>query len=224
MTEGDDTRVPSPRDLKALIEAERTGVPFLHWREGDGEQRIMMLPAERPQVTIGRSEESNVLLTGDREVSRRHAVLEPVGDNWSLEDLGSINGSYINGSRLIRRQLLHDRDTLCFGKTRVVYHGPRGEGSVSTARAMDSPAAVPITKAHREVLVALCRPIVEATSATPATNPQIAAEVSRSVEAVKANLRELFGRFGLSDLAQNEKRGRLVVIVLTSGVIEPHDF
>lgn len=226
MTEGDDTKVPSPRDLKALIEAERTGIPFLHWRDSEGAQRIMMLEAGKPQVTVGRREQCDLPLSWDAEVSRRHALLEPVGDDWTLVDDGlSSNGSYINGSRVHGRQLLHHRDTLCFGKTRVVYHGPRsGEGSVTTARAADSAAGVMITPAQRKVLVALCRPIVEGTSSTPATNPVIAAEVISSVDAVKAHLRGLFDRFGLVELAQNEKRTQLVAKVLTSEIVKPHDF
>jgi hypothetical protein len=77
---------------------------------------------------------------------------------------------------------------------------------------------------QRKVLIALCRPIAESSSTTPATNPQIAAEVFLSVDAVKAHLRILFERFGLSDLPQNEKRGRLVSTVLSSGVFAPRDF
>ena len=65
-------------------------------------------------------------------------------------------------------------------------------------------------------------PAVGGTS--PATNPQIAAEVFLSVDAVKAHLRLLFERFGLSDLPQNEKRGKLVSTALSSGVLAPHDF
>jgi hypothetical protein len=77
---------------------------------------------------------------------------------------------------------------------------------------------------QRKVVIALCRPIVDSSSSTPATNPLIAAEVFLSVDAVKAHLRILFDRFGLGDLPQNEKRSRLVSAVLDSGVIAPHDF
>jgi hypothetical protein len=77
---------------------------------------------------------------------------------------------------------------------------------------------------QRKVLIALCRPIVDASSSTPATNPQIAAEVFLSVDAVKAHLRILFDRFDLGALPQNEKRSRLVSTVLSNGVLAPHDF
>jgi hypothetical protein len=226
MTDTHETRMITPRHLKAQIEAERTGVPFLHWLDSDGEQHILMLAAERARVTIGRREQSDVPLTWDLEVSRAHALLEPIGEEWTVIDDGlSRNGSFVNGSRIHGRQRLHDRDRLCFGNTHVVYREPSpAEGSQSTARAPGSPGTVPLTDTQRKLLIALCRPIVESSSATPATNPQIAAEVFLSVDAVKANMRHLFDRFGLGELPQNEKRTRLVAIVLGSGLLAPHDF
>jgi hypothetical protein len=77
---------------------------------------------------------------------------------------------------------------------------------------------------QRRVLIALCRPVHDSASETPATNRQIAAEVYLSVDAVKAHLRVLFERFGLSELPQNEKRARLVATALVSGVLSPREF
>jgi FHA domain-containing protein len=226
MTDTHEARLPSPRELKALIETERTGLPFVHWRDGAGEQHIMMLTDERLRVTIGRRELSDIPLTWDTKVSRAHALLEPVGDEWTLVDDGlSRNGSWINGSRIHGRQRLHDGDSMCFGDSRVYYRQPgSARGSESTARAPGTPSGVPVSETQRRVLIALCRPIANANSETPATNPRIAEEVHLSVDAVKAHLRMLFERFGLSDLPQNEKRSRLVSIVLSSGVLAPHDF
>ena len=187
---------------------------------------IPILTQDRPRVTIGRRDQSDVPLTWDPEVSRAHALLEPVGEEWTLVDDGlSRNGSFVNGGRVHGRQRLHDRDRMCFGNTQVVFHAPTGRpGSESTARAPGSPVAVPLTEMQRKVLIALCRPIVEQTSSTPATNPQIAGEVFLSVDAVKAHLRVLFERFGYGGITQNEKRSRLVSTVLSSGVLAPRDF
>jgi DNA-binding CsgD family transcriptional regulator len=226
MAETEDTRAPSPRELKALIEAERTGSPFLHWRDGVGEQHILMLAVERVRVTIGRRDQSDIPLSWDTEVSRAHALLEPVGEEWTVVDDGlSRNGSFVNGSRVHGRHRLHDRDRMCFGNTPVVYREPAsGRGSESTARAPESPSQLHLSEMQRKVLIALCRPLVESSSATPATNPQIAAEVFLSVDAVKAHLRILFERLGLGDLPQNEKRTRLVSVVLNQGLLAPRDF
>jgi hypothetical protein len=227
MAETSETRTPSPRELKALIEAERTGAPFLQWRDGAGEQQILMLPSDRSRITIGRREHSDVALRWDAEVSRAHALLEPVGEEWTLVDDGlSRNGSFVNGGRVHGRHRLHDRDRMCFGNTHVVYREPaEAQGSDSTARASGAAgASVPLTETQRKVLIALCRPVIDSSSSIPATNPQIAAEVFLSVDAVKAHLRVLFDRFGLGELPQNEKRTRLVSTVFSSGILAPHDF
>jgi hypothetical protein len=226
MIETYETRAISPRELQALIEAERIGVPFLHWRDGDGQQQILLLSGEWARVAVGRREQADVSLSWDPEVSRTHALLEPLGGEWTLVDDGlSRNGSFLNGSRVHGRHRLHDRDRMCFGNTHVVYHEPPGpDANESTARAPGSPSATPLPEMRRKVLVALCRPVHDSTSATPATNPQIAAEVFLSVDAVKAHLRILFDQFGLGELPQNEKRSRLVSTVLSSGTFAPHDF
>ena len=226
MNETREARPFSPAELKAQIEAERTGTPFLHWRDAGGEQHILMLPYDRSRVSIGRREQSDVPLPWDLEVSRAHALLEPIGEEWTLVDDGlSRNGSFVNGARVRGRHRLSDRDRMCFGTTHVVYREPVGvEGSDSTARAPDSPKSVPLTEMQRKVLIALCRPVIESSSATPATNPQIAGEVFLSVDAVKAQLRVLFERFGVGELPQNEKRSRLVSIVLGAGVLVARDF
>lgn len=226
MGETFETRLVRPRHLQEVLQAERTGIPFLHWLDNEGEQHILMLPAGRSRVTIGRREQSDIPLSWDNEVSREHALLEPVGEDWTLVDDGlSLNGSYVNGNRIHGRRRLADRDRLCFGNTHVQYREPTpAEGSVSTARAPGSPGGVPLTETQRKLLIALCRPIEESGSATPATNPQIAAEVHLSVEAVKAHMRDLFERFGLGDLPQNEKRMQLAAHVRASGLLKPHDF
>ena len=226
MAGSDDTKPPSPVDLKALIEAERKGVPFVYWRDGAGAQHILTLAPDLVRLRVGRREHSDIPLTWDPEVSREHALLEPVGEEWTVVDDGlSRNGSYVNGTRVHGRHRLNDRDRMTFGRTPVYYREPSSHsGSQSTARAADLPAAIPLKEGQRKVLIALCRPVVTSSSATPATNPQIAAELYVTVDTVKARLRELFERFGLDDLPQNEKRSRLVSTVLDSGLLRPHDF
>lgn len=226
MTDARETRLVRPRHLKEIIAAEAAGVPFLHWLDADGEQHILMLGDDRPRVTVGRRTDCDVPLSWDQEVSRQHALLEPIGEDWTLvDDNLSKNGSFVNGTQIRGRHRLSDRDRLCFGVTYVTYReSTTAEGSESTARPPGAAGQIPLTDIQRKLLIALCRPIMESTSTTPATNPQIGAEVHLSVDAVKAHMRDLFVRFGLGDLPQNEKRNRLVVSVLASGLLAPHDF
>jgi hypothetical protein len=225
VTEGKDTTGPSPRDLLALIRAERELRPFLYWRDGDGVQHILMLPPGGERVTIGRRAGKSVSLPWDSEVSRDHALLDPVGDGWTLVDEGSSNGSFVSGNRITGRHPLRDKESMCFGATRVTYRDPAGtEGTPSTTRAPAGHAGIPLTATHRKVLIELCRPLVDSSGATPATNRTIAEKVHLTEEAIKAHMRVLFQRFGLEDLPQNEKRARLAATVLASEMIAPHEF
>src|ERR1700733_1478046 len=214
----------SPVELKEVITAERTGHPFVVWRSDDGEQRILLLEPQLGRVTIGRDETDDIPLSGDAEVSRTHALLEQVGRGWMLIDDGlSRNGSFVNGARVVGRRRLRDKDRLVFGNTSLIYRETSG-GTTQTASAIDTPSAIPLSPMQRKVLIALCRPVQESASATSATNRQIAEEVYLTVDAVKAHLRVLFERYGLSQLPQNEKRARLVATVLEAGVLAPRDF
>jgi hypothetical protein len=214
----------SPTELKEVIAAERTGHPFVVWRVEEGEQRLLLLDQQRWRVTIGRDPAADLPLAWDAEVSRTHALLEQVGRGWTLVDDGlSRNGSFVNGERVIGRRPLRDKDRLVFGATVVTYRETSG-AITQTASAIDAPSAIPLSPMQRKVLMALCRPVYESASSIPATNRQIAEEVFLTVDAVKAHLRVLFERYGLSQLAQNEKRARLVASVLDSGVLVPRDF
>ena len=216
--------VRSTADVQALIAAERGGQPFLTGRGEDGSQVIFVLPRDRWRLTVGRKPESDVALGWDVEVSRAHALLELIGDQWTLvEDGLSSNGSWVNGQRVVGRQRLRQGDRLCFGTTQLLYRDPGPPVSEATRRDARS-TAMPLTPTQHKVLVALCRPLHDATSALPATNKQIADEVFLSVDAVKAQLRLLFERFGLAELAQNEKRARLAQAAFSSGAVVPRDF
>lgn len=219
------TAAQTAADLKALIAAERVGEPFLHARARDGKQQIFALPDGTWRATVGRHGDCDVTLDWDEKVSRVHALLERVGGQWTFVDDGlSRNGSYLHGTRLVGRHTLKDGDRLCVGDTVLIYHDPSVRDVESTARETSQLQAVPLSPTQRKVLIALCRPVSDSALAIPATNKQIAGEVCLSVDAVKAHLRVLFERFGLEELAQNEKRSRLASSVLSAGVLSPRDF
>jgi pSer/pThr/pTyr-binding forkhead associated (FHA) protein len=120
-----ESPLPTPADLKAVIEAERTGVPFVHWRTGEGMQQLVLLHTDQQRLTVGRRGDADLALPWDPEVSRAHALLERVGGSWTVVDDGlSRNGTFVNGGRIHGRHPLHDRDRLCFGRTPVVFREP----------------------------------------------------------------------------------------------------
>lgn len=73
-------------------------------------------------ITIGRRSTNDVCIP-NLSVSGKHAKIVISDDGAMIEDLGSTNGTYING-RLISRQLLNDGDDIVMGKTRVTFLQP----------------------------------------------------------------------------------------------------
>lgn len=213
----------SPQDLKRRNELERNGDAFLECPGIEGAPALFALPAEGT-VTIGRYAKADVTIGGDEKVSRVHAQLERVGDGWVIADDGlSRNGTWLKGVRIAGRRRLQDGDAIGIGESVIVYRDP-AEPADRTAAASEDTQLMPVTDAQRRVLVALCRPFADGSEfAVPATNKDVAAEVFLSVEAVKAHLRALFERFGISDLPQNQKRLKLVENALRSGAVTPSE-
>lgn len=67
-------------------------------------------------MTVGRADDNDLVLP-DPEVSRRHARLEPAGSGWRVVDLGSRNGTWLNGER-IDDAIIAAGDEVAFGGTR----------------------------------------------------------------------------------------------------------
>jgi hypothetical protein len=110
-----------------VASAKRLGV-------GGGNPQLLVLdadgkPAERISITrqpvvIGRMATNGVVLS-DPNVSRRHAELRKDGDRWVLVDLGSTNGTSVNG-KLAKEHELKDGDRLSFGTSELVFNEPKG--------------------------------------------------------------------------------------------------
>jgi hypothetical protein len=211
-------------ELKAQLEAEREGRPFLVHRDADGEQRIVIAEPGRSELWVGRAASADLNLGWDREVSALHAQFEVVDDDCTLIDDGiSTNGSYVNEERVSGRRRLNDGDIVRVGQTRILFRAPGGTQE-STVIAADAIAAAGVSPAQKRVLVALCRPFKDgAAFATPAPNQEIAAELHLSVDAVKTHLRALFEKFELGDVPQNQKRVALVQRAMQSGLVGPRD-
>ena len=75
------------------------------------------IPLGEGTITIGRKPESTIVL-GDPNASRAHAEIRPHGAGFVMVDLGSTNGSRINGVRVSHQELV-DGDELTFGNTRI---------------------------------------------------------------------------------------------------------
>jgi len=76
-------------------------------------------PVEGERITVGRRPDSDIFLD-DVTVSRDHALLVKRGEGWFIDDLGSLNGTYVNRQR-IESHRLNDGDELQIGKYKLAY-------------------------------------------------------------------------------------------------------
>ena len=94
------------RELGRLVVLESPALD-----EGD----VVALDAH--SLTIGRGPTNDVSLTGDDYASTRHARIEPRRDGVWVEDIGSTNGTFVNGIRLTRERRLAPGDVVRVGET-----------------------------------------------------------------------------------------------------------
>jgi hypothetical protein len=93
--------------------------PALVVRSGGGRAGEHFIPqAER--TTIGRSPDNDIFLD-DVTVSRKHAVLEQNGNQFLIEDLGSLNGTFVNRRRIDSATRLESGDEVQIGKYRLSF-------------------------------------------------------------------------------------------------------
>jgi FHA domain len=222
-------------DLNAFVEAERSGRPFLLFRDRDDRQQLFFLEPASVSVPVGRLPSSGLRLDWDSQVSRLHARFERVDDAWALVDDGlSSNGTFVNEERLTGNRRLNDGDTLRFGNTTVTFHSPKPEqlGPASAAlapapgggAASAPPSPLHLSSTQRRVLVALCRPYKGRSGfANPATDERIAEELFLSVGEVRAHLKVLSVKLGLEKPPEAETRVGLVERAFSSGLISERD-
>ena len=118
--EAEQTLSYTPDQIAAEATSGVAGIegPALVVRSGGGRSgEVFSLHAER--TTIGRSPDCDIFLD-DVTVSRRHAVVTEAGGRFVIEDLGSLNGTFLNRHR-IEQAPLSDDDELQIGKYRLVF-------------------------------------------------------------------------------------------------------
>src|SRR5262245_22083849 len=79
---------------------------------------LVVLDEPRGRLSIGKNA-TNDLILDDPAVSRVHAVLEHIGPSWCITDVGSTNGTSVNGERIFALRTLADRDEILVGRTRL---------------------------------------------------------------------------------------------------------
>lgn len=182
---------------------------------GTGRERLSV-PV--PRATIGSSSAADIVVP-DNSVSRVHALLEWLGGSWFVQDLGSRNGTFVNGERVLVRRVLRPSDEVRLGRARLVM---RGIGSPAGAVTSVSDEAPALTARERDVVIALCRPLLAGDLFTePASVHEIAVALTVSDAAVKQHLARLYDKFGVFD--GERRRSRLANAALATGAISIAD-
>lgn len=132
----------------------------------DDEGQKTVVPLVRDEYTIGRREGHTIRLT-ERNVSRDHARIRKAGDVYTLEDLGSYNGVFINGHRVAEAVKIQTGDLILIGDYRIEAHNeeapkvvapvpvaaPQPPKSVSAPPVAKPQPPARETKPHRLVLL-----------------------------------------------------------------------
>jgi pSer/pThr/pTyr-binding forkhead associated (FHA) protein len=201
----------------------------LRYSDESGEPVIVRLNAAEPRMVIGRSSSCDVVIGWDLVMSREHALLELIGSHWYVSDDGmSRHGTYIRSQdaqgrgsehRIRGRHRFEPGDRLVLGQTILTFRPaiPLDDSKVTRTRTQRRP--VPVTPAQRNVLHALCEPMLENTEAAPASNRQIALRLTVSVDVVKDHLQELYRKFGVKEFGPGEKRRRLAQLAIRQGLV-----
>jgi pSer/pThr/pTyr-binding forkhead associated (FHA) protein len=174
------------------------------------------VPLDAERLTVGKGTENDVAVPGDPTVSRLHAVLERFPAGWCVTDLGSSNGTFVNGERIWAQHRLRHGDEVRVGRTRLLFRNSADVGHTATEGETESPS---LTKRERDVLVVLCRPLLARDLFTePASLKEIAADLVVSEAAVKQHLANLYDKFEVGD-GLTHRRTRLANEAIRRGAV-----
>ena len=178
--------------------------------------RSWRLELQADRSTVGKAAENDVPLADDATASHLHAVLERFQAGWCVSDLGSSNGTWVNGERIWAAHRLRHGDEIRVGQTRLVFRDPLASAGAATEAEAKAPG---LTTRERDVLLALCRPLLARDMFTePASTRAIAEELVITQAAVKQHLGNLYDKFGVA-ADDDHRRARLANEALRRGAV-----
>jgi pSer/pThr/pTyr-binding forkhead associated (FHA) protein len=90
----------------------------------EGEERRL----DSTALTVGRSDQNDLPLDADEYASAQHARIEPRSDGVWIEDVGSTNGTFVNGDRVTTPRRLQPGDVIRIGETDLRFEPAYGAG------------------------------------------------------------------------------------------------
>jgi predicted component of type VI protein secretion system len=182
----------------------------------DGTRRVEL---DAARMTVGKGTGNDIVLD-DATVSRLHASLDEFAEGWCVTDLGSSNGTFVNGERIWAQQRLRHGDEIRVGRSRLLF---RSWADAAASRTESEEAPPALTARERDVLVVLCRPLLARDLFTePASIKEIAADLVVSEAAVKQHLGNLYDKFAVGD-DLTHRRTRLANEAIRRGAVSIGD-
>lgn len=172
-------------------------------------------------LKLGRSPDCAVSVD-DPSVSREHAVVRGRPGRWFVEDLGSRNGTRVNASRLVFGQaypLRHD-DRVLLGTVHVVVLSAAESDDADRTSSLEADRAymaIGLSPFQHQVVVCLAEPWLA--GGEPANNADIARLLGTpdAVDAIKAALRRVYAKAGLTEDRSRTKRRELCLFAQRQG-------
>jgi len=110
----------------------------------DAEGKTSTIPLDRDRITLGRSSASQLCYPDDSGLSRQHLALVRIGNQWHVEDLGSKNGTMLNGRRIERPLPFNPGDRVSAGHLSIEFAGADAK-TEETVVFVDSPESFSTT-------------------------------------------------------------------------------
>ena len=188
----------------------------------DGQMKNVPLTGGR--LAIGRSSAAELCFPEDAGLSRQHFAFEPEGEDWTVQDLGSKNGTFVNNIPLKARLILRPGDRITAGHLVIVY-SPEDAAAAPGVVVFEGESTSPTTST---VVTSLEGALSNQTLALERGGPKASAPLQALLKfgeelSAYPTLTELFGvMLNLAVQAVNAQRGVLMILERDERVVKAH--
>jgi pSer/pThr/pTyr-binding forkhead associated (FHA) protein len=170
----------------------------------DDEGKTVAVPLIREEITVGRMDGNTIRLT-EQNVSRKHAKLTLHSGVLRLEDLGSYNGTSLNGSALAGVATLKDGDVILIGDYRLGIQEEK-QSQVTQAQPESSPVPAPVVEAlEGQPTIPISAMGAHTAFSEPAARLVVASRFLSGTEFILERPSQVIGRTPENDIVLNHK-------------------
>jgi FHA domain len=113
---------------------------YLDVRRQNGAEHV---PLAGDRLTLGRGSANDISFPSDKAISRAHAIVERIPGGWQLRDVGSANGTFLNGAKLDGGRILEPDDEVVLGESSVVFRAGSADDGTDIYPAPARPRPAP---------------------------------------------------------------------------------